>query len=78
MTFGRRLKRLRKHRRLTQARLAKILGVSRSSECAYEAGTREPGHETLLRISNYFGCSIDYLLTGKVIVRRRVINGPRE
>ena len=63
---------LRKREGLTQVDLAKKLGVSRSSVCAYEAGTREPSNETLTKMSQIFGCSVDHLLTGKsgLIARR--------
>lgn len=56
---------MRKRAGLTQVELAKKLGVSRSSVCAYEAGTREPSNETILKMCSIFGCSVDHLLTGK-------------
>jgi len=58
------LKEKRREAKLTQAELAKKIGVSRSSVYAFEAGTREPSNETLVKISNVLGCSVDYLLTG--------------
>lgn len=46
----------------TQTEVAKYLGVSRQCYNNYELGNREPGIEILLRLSSYFGVSVDYLL----------------
>lgn len=60
------LRQLRKQNRLSQTELGKKIGVSRSSICAFEAGTREPSNDALLKISELFDCSIDYLMTGRI------------
>ena len=44
--------------------LLKFLGKSKSSATSWKNGTL-PSGETLLKISEYFNVSIDYLLTGK-------------
>ena len=44
--------------------LLKYLGKSKSSATSWKNGTL-PSGETLLKISEYFNVSIDYLLTGK-------------
>ena len=75
--FGRRLKRLRKSRNVKQHELAAALGLKEAAVSRYECGDREPTLETLVRISEFFGCTVDYLLTGKVPVRRRT-NAQRE
>jgi len=56
------LKSLRKDRGLSQADLANLLGVRRSSISSYENGTRSPDYDTLLKIAACFQVSIDYLL----------------
>jgi len=61
MTISERLKFLRKQRKITQEELAKNINVERSSVGKYETGTT-PSMEILVRISNYFGVSIDFLL----------------
>ncbi|CEP45570.1 XRE family transcriptional regulator [[Clostridium] sordellii] len=58
------LKKLRKNANLNQESLSKILNISRQTLSYYECGTREPDLDTLINISNFFNCSIDYLVTG--------------
>ena len=60
---------LRKELKLTQYQLAEKLGFSRGQIGNYEQGTREPDQETLLKISNFFDVSLDYLL-GKTEYRK--------
>lgn len=49
----------------TQQEVADYLGISRQAYSNYEAGKREPDFETLLKLGEYFGCSVDYLLGNK-------------
>ena len=53
---------LRKHQELSQAQVAKEIGVLQSTYCYYEQGTREPDFNTLKKIASFFDVSIDYLL----------------
>ena len=50
---------------LTQADVANYLGVTRQAYCNYENGNREPDLNTLLRLSELYKVSADYLLTGE-------------
>lgn len=60
--FGEVLRDLRKHEGLSQAELAEILGVSKSTVGMYEQSKRSPhSDELLMRIAGYFGVTIDYL-----------------
>ncbi|WP_271629798.1 helix-turn-helix domain-containing protein [Caldicellulosiruptor sp. DIB 104C] len=59
--FGKRLKELREERGLTQAELAKELGISVQNLSYYENG-REPKYELLIKIADYFGVTVDYLI----------------
>ena len=61
MTFAEKLKHLRKKHRITQERLASIIGVERSSVGKYETGTM-PSMEILSNIAKCFNVSVDYLL----------------
>jgi transcriptional regulator with XRE-family HTH domain len=59
---GERLKALREERRMTQGQLAKILGVSTPSVTDYEMGKKTPRPDRLIKLSDYFDTSVDYLL----------------
>lgn len=62
MTFGERLKDLRKKRSLTQSQLGDKLNVTKASISGYENDTRSPDRETLVKIAEIFNVSTDYLL----------------
>lgn len=57
-----RIKELRLGKELKQVELAQIIGMSQSSLSGYESGKIEPDQETLIRLSEFFDVSIDYLL----------------
>lgn len=40
------------------------IGVAESTISQYETGKRQPDYETLLKLGEFFGVSVDYLLTG--------------
>lgn len=56
------LKKLRSSTNLTQSQFAKKIDVARTTYAMYEQGNREPDYETLCRIADYYGVSIDFLL----------------
>ncbi len=56
------LKKLRTQRCLTQKDVADFLSCSTIVYCRYETGTREPSIDVLLKLSSYFGVTVDYLL----------------
>ena len=57
-----RLKQLRTERGLSQLRLAMEMSVSQHTISRYETGEREAGYAMLIRLADYFGVSVDYLL----------------
>lgn len=63
--FGNNLKRLRQEKKLTQQKLADILGISRSAIGMYENGEREPDFETLEAIADFFNVRLDELISSK-------------
>lgn len=63
-----RIKSLRKEFNFTQDDLAERLGGAKSSIAMYESEERKPSMEVLIKLSEIFGCSIDYIL-GKTDVR---------
>lgn len=59
------LKQIRKERGYTQLKVSIDLNISREALSHYENGKREPSIETLLKMSNYYNVSIDYLIKGE-------------
>lgn len=55
---------LRRRKGLSQTELAQRLHISPSAIGMYEQGRREPSIEILVALSEEFGVSIDYLITG--------------
>jgi transcriptional regulator with XRE-family HTH domain len=62
--IGARIAALRRKYGLSQAELARKLGVSASAVGMYEQGRREPAADLLVNMARQFGVSTDYLLTG--------------
>lgn len=60
--LGRRLKKLRKNKKLTQKELANYINVSATSIGAYETGIRTPRSEKIKKLAEFFNVSSDYLL----------------
>ena len=57
-----RLRELRELRKITQSDVANQLYISRQSYNFYENGQREPNLEMLIKLSDFYQVSIDYLL----------------
>ena len=57
-----RVKNLREGKDLTQSRLAKQLGITRSSVNAWEMGISVPSTQYIVELANIFKVSTDYLL----------------
>lgn len=66
MKTGEKIARLRKENNYTQEQLAVLLGVSRQSVSKYESGLTYPETDKLIRLSELFGCTVDYLLKDDV------------
>ncbi len=62
MDFGIKLKALRKEAGLTQQQLASQLGVTKSVVSFYELQARSPSPEVLVKLTQIFHVSADYLL----------------
>ena len=57
-----RIKKLREEFHMTQQELADKLNGAKSTVAMYENETRKPSMEVLIKLSEIFNCSIDYLL----------------
>jgi len=62
MSFGSRLKELRKEAHLTQTDFGSAIGVSSTTISQYESDDRFPEQKTLIRICQQLSVSSDYLL----------------
>ena len=56
------LKSARLAKGLNQQDVANYLGISQPAYANYERGARQADYETLKKLSDYFGVSVDYLL----------------
>lgn len=66
IVFVEQLKTLRKINGLTQKELAEKLKIKQNLYSDWENGKSEPNIEMLVRISDYFDVSLDYLMGGKM------------
>lgn len=68
---GKRLRKLRESRNLSQIDFAKTMSISNVTVSQYENEIRNPDEETLIRIAHFFDVSTDYLLGNSDIPDRR-------
>lgn len=60
--FAERLYELRTDAGLSQAKLAKAIGVSNASVCSWERGRKEPMAFAIIALAEFFDVTTDYLL----------------
>ncbi len=58
----RRIRDLREDNDLTQAKMAKLLNCSQQVYSNYELGQRDIPTDILIKLSAFFGVSVDYIL----------------
>ena len=73
-TIGQRIRALRRSKKLTQAQLAKIAGVSSPAVTEWEKDGYLPKAASLEAMANEFGVSTEYILTGKGIAKSSPAN----
>ena len=59
------IKERRESSKMTQADLARAVGVKRSTVAMWESGAVYPRVEFLIKLSDLFGCTIDELVRGE-------------
>ena len=59
------LKTLRKKNKLTQRAVAEALHISQTSVSKYERGESEPDLEMVIKMSDFFGGTIDEFIRGR-------------
>jgi transcriptional regulator with XRE-family HTH domain len=61
-SFSKRLRELRLEKDIGQKEVGAIIGVSDSSIRKYESGDRTPDPTALVKLADFFGVTVDYLL----------------
>ncbi|MBR2870407.1 MAG: helix-turn-helix transcriptional regulator [Clostridia bacterium] len=57
-----RIKELREEKNLSQGKLAEIVETSQRNIGRWENGENEPSYSQLIKLADFFNCSIDYLV----------------
>lgn len=65
MTVGERIRQLREARKVAQADLAHAVGVRTNRISEIELGKGDPRLQTIARIAEFFGVTLDYLVFGR-------------
>ena len=76
MSFGDVIKALRTKAGLSQKKLANALGVSQQAVARWEIDNYAPTADTLAKIADYFGVTIDYLLERSATPGQNYIDFP--
>lgn len=64
--FSDKLKVLREEKKLSQEAVSKSLNISRGKLGHWETGRTEPSIEEIVKISNFYNCSLEYLMNSKI------------
>lgn len=62
MQYGEILKSLRNNKGLSQKELTDRLKLNRSTYARYETSSTQPDFDTLAKLSDFYGVSVDYIL----------------
>ncbi|MCM1305711.1 MAG: helix-turn-helix domain-containing protein [Bacteroides sp.] len=62
ITYAERIKQLREEDGISQAKLAKAIGVNQSAIALWENGNRKPNSDAIIDLAAYFEVTTDYLL----------------
>ena len=76
MTFGERLKRLRKQKGLTQQQVADVLNIQKATYSGYETGRREPDVPKIKTLAKLFGVSGDEILGSEFASKEPALTPP--
>ena len=63
MTLGTRIKEHRNHAKLSQEKVAELVGVSRQAVTKWESDQSAPTMDNLFRLAEIFGTTVDALVT---------------
>lgn len=74
MTLGQRLTACREQRQLRQQDVANALGLTNTQLSNYERDYREPNVERLIKLANFYGVSVQWLVTGEEVDLGELLN----
>lgn len=57
-----RLRELREEKGISQTDLSKLWNAAPSSISSWESGTRQMDYETLIKVADFYGTSVDYII----------------
>lgn len=72
--MGRNIKALRYGRKMSQATLAQLIGVAKSTMCQYENGLRTPDTYRVALIADALSVRVDNIVPGVSVFSRKVSN----
>ena len=72
MTFHEKIRQCREENELSQDNIAERLHVSRQAVSKWERGINQPDIETIVRLSDIFGVTVDQLLRSDMIIVRKL------
>ena len=58
------IKQLRERLGFSQKEVSEKVGISQNALCQYEKGVRKPPIKILIKLADFFGCTIDELVRG--------------
>ncbi len=56
------MRELRLARKLKQEEISRQIGIARTTYAMYEQNNRQPDHETLIKLAEFFGVTVDRLI----------------
>ncbi len=65
-----RIRDLREDRDLNQTQVAQVLGMSQTGYSKYETGENDLPTSVLIKLADFYGTSIDYLLEQTDVIKR--------
>ena len=78
MPLGTSIRKAREHADISQAELARRIGISKNAMNAIEAGTTDPRASRIVAIAQELGVSTDALLLGKSVTVQREHKPPAQ
>ena len=73
MTLGEKLKSYRTNKKISQEKVAELVGVSRQAVTKWENDQTVPTSSNLITLASIYGVSVDELVTGKQTDRKSVV-----